>query len=390
MTEENWRPSTRILHSGHDPRNSHGAVNPPVYHMSTILSPDFDAYQNRLSAPVVYGRSGTPTTRALEVALSELEGAEDTLLAPSGVAAIAIVLSAYARPGAEILISDAVYEPVRKFAVGPLAQYGTKVRFYDPQRTDLLEDMIGESTVLIWLESPASQTFEMQDVRAFTAIARRKGVPTAIDNTWATGYFFRPLDLGVDISVLAATKYIGGHSDLMMGSVSASGAALARLKDFSDRYGFCVAGDDAYLALRGLRTLPVRLDRHHANGLQMAEALSGLQGVRRVMHPALPDDAGHYLWRQDFRGASGLFGLVLETRGDDTMRTFFNGLKLFGMGGSWGGYESLLIPTWPERNRKVLPWRPGGQTMRIHVGLEAVDDLIEDITNAIEVWNAGE
>jgi cystathionine beta-lyase len=263
------------------------------------------------------------------------------------------------------------------------------VRFYDPQRPELLEGMIGDATALIWLESPASQTFEMQDVRAVTTIARQRGIATAIDNTWATGYFFRPLDLGVDISVLAATKYIGGHSDLMMGSISASGEVLARLKNFSDRYGFCVAGDDAYLALRGLRTLPVRLDRHYANGLRMAEALSRLPGVLRVMHPALSDDPGHALWQRDFQGASGLFGFVLEARGPETTRDFFNRLQLFGMGGSWGGYESLLIPTWPERNRKVRPWQPGGQTMRVHVGLEAIEDLVEDLTNGIEFWNAG-
>lgn len=385
----NLRPTTRILHSGHDPRDSHGAVNPPVYHMSTILSPDYDAYRNRLSAPVVYGRSGSPTTMALARAVSALEGAEDTLLAPSGVAAIALVLSAFAGPDREILVTDAVYEPVRKFAAGPLAQYGTTVRFYDPQDPAGLEAMITPRTALVWLESPASQTFEMQDLRAAADIARRHGIVTATDNTWATGYFCKPLALGVDISVTAATKYIGGHSDLMLGAVSASGKVLERLSDFSDRYGYCISGDDAYLALRGLRTLPLRMDRHYTSSILVARALADLAGVRRVMHPALPHDPGHALWQRDFTGASGLFGFVLDPRGEEVMRRFFNGLRLYGMGGSWGGYESLLIPTWPEKTRKVRRWQPGGQTMRIHVGLEQVDDLLEDLVQGIACWNAG-
>lgn len=389
MTRPNWKSATHLLHAGADPEASHGAVNPPVYHASTILSSGFDAYEARLSAPIVYGRSGTPTTKALETALSELEGSEGTILAPSGVAAIALVLSAFARPGGEILITDAVYEPVRKFAAGPLAQYGTTVRFYDPSRLDLLETLITPDTALIWLESPASQTFEMQDLRTSVAIAKKHSIQTATDNTWATGYFCRPLDLGVDICVLAATKYIGGHSDLMMGTVSASGEAFARLQDFSRRYGYCVAGDDAYLALRGLRTLPVRLDRHNANALQLAQFLAVQPGVERVMHPALPGDPGHALWQRDFTGSSGLFGFVLQQRSRDTMRAFFDGLRLYGMGGSWGGYESLLIPTWPEKGRQVARWQPGGQTMRIHVGLEDPFDLIEDLTRGLERWNAG-
>lgn len=389
MSDPDWSPATRLLHAGTDPAAQNGAVNPPVYHASTILSDGFDAYQARLSAPVVYGRSGTPTTKALETALSDLERAEGTLLAPSGVAAIALVLSAFARPGAEILITDAVYEPVRKFAAGPLAQYGATVRFYDPERLDLLEQMISPATVLIWLESPASQTFGMQDLRAAAALARQHGIPTATDNTWATGLFCRPLDLGVDISVLAATKYIGGHSDLMMGTISASGEMFARLHDFSRRYGFCVAGDDAYLALRGLRTLAVRLERHQANALRVAGVLADHPGVLRVMHPGLPGDPGHALWQRDFTGASGLFGFVLPSRSTATMRAFFDGLRLFGMGGSWGGYESLLIPTWPGKERKVTPWEPGGQTLRIHVGLEHPEDLIADLLAGLERWDAG-
>lgn len=381
-------PETQIIHSGRPGTEHFGAVNTPVYHASTILFPTFEAYEARLSAPVVYGRSGTPTTQALETALAALEEAEGALLLPSGVAAIALVLSAYAMPGAHYLIPDAVYEPVRKFCGGPLQQYGVSVSFYDPCDVGSLEAGITAQTRLIWLESPASQTFEVQDCPAIVEIARRHGIATAIDNTWATGYFFKPLTLGVDISIQAATKYIGGHSDIMMGSVAASGTVFARLKDFARRYGQCVGGDDAYLALRGLRTLSVRLDRHNENARAVARYLDGHPAVVRVMHPALPGDAGHAIWRRDFTGASGLFGFVAHGGGRAAMTSFFNGLKLFGMGGSWGGFESLLIPTYPGKSRAANPWAAEGQTLRIHVGLETPGDLIEDLDQGLRRWSA--
>ncbi|MBS7696703.1 MULTISPECIES: cystathionine beta-lyase [unclassified Chelatococcus] len=379
---------TRLLHAGRSADQHFGAVNPPVYHASTILSPTYAAYEARLSAPVVYGRRGTPTTQALEVALAELEGAEGALLAPSGVAAIALVLSAYVTPGAEILVPDAVYEPVKKFCAGPLLQYGAKAVYYNSLAAEDLSEKISDQTRLIWLETPASQTFEMQDTRAIVAVAQRHGIPTAIDNTWATGYFHRPLSIGVDIAVQAATKYIGGHSDIMMGAVAASGKTLAKLTDFSRRYGYCVGGDDAYLALRGLRTLSVRLDRHHANAMTVARWLESQHLISRVMYPALPTDPGHSLWQRDFTGASGLFGFVLRDKHPARLAPFFDGLRLLGMGGSWGGFESLLIPTWPEKSRSLRPWSPEGQTMRIHVGLESPDDIIADLEAGFARWEA--
>jgi cystathionine beta-lyase len=383
-------PETRLTHLGRSGGDHFGTVNTPVYRASTILSPTYEAYEARFSAPVVYGRSGTPTTNDLEAALADLEGAEGVLLMPSGVAAIALVMSAHAAPGAHFLVPDAVYEPVKKFCAGPLKQFGVDVTFYNPSDMMAVAEAIRQQTTLIWLEAPASQTFEMQDMRAIVALARRHGVTTATDNTWATGYFCRPLDLGVDISIQAATKYIGGHSDIMMGCVAASGAALERLKDFSRRYGMCVGGDDAFLALRGVRTLAVRLDRHYSNAMEVAAYLESQSAVKRIMYPALPEDPGHTLWRRDFRGASGLFGFVLDGRERRALSSFLDGLRLFGMGGSWGGYESLLIPTWPEKSRAPGGWSPEGQTMRIHVGLENVADLIADLDAGLARWAAAQ
>lgn len=380
------RRTTRIIHGGSDPKSQAGAVNPPVYHASTVLSPDYASYESRLEAPFVYGRSGTPTTKALGRALAELEGAEETILAPSGVAAIALVLSAFCSPGAEILVSDAAYPPVRKFCDGPLRQHGGVARYYDPLDLTTLEDRISPQTALIWMESPASQTFEVQDIPATVAIAKRHGIPTATDNTWAAGYFLQPLRLGADISVQALTKYVGGHSDLMMGAVMASGEPLKRVKAHSSRYGICVAGDDAYLALRGLRTLPVRLDRHQQSAAQVAGYLASHPKIDRIMYPAHAGDAGHGTWKRDFSGASGLFGLVVKRELPAALPKFFDGLRLLAMGGSWGGYESLLIPTWPQRQRSCTTWAPGGQTMRIHVGLEDPADIIADLDAALARW----
>lgn len=379
-------PATRLIHAGSDPDAQSGAVNPPVYHASTILSPDYASYERRLQAPVVYGRSGTPTTQALARALADLEGAEDTLLTPSGVSAIALVLSAFCRPGAEILVPDNAYGPVRKFCDGPLAQYGARARYCDPAAPAALEAMIGAGTVLIWLESPGSQTFEVQDIPATAAIARRHGIPTAADNTWAVGHFLKPLALGTDVSVQALTKYVGGHSDLMMGAVMASGDLFARLREQSRRFGLCVAGDDAYLALRGLRSLSVRLDRHQRNAMELAGFLAAHPTVAHVCYPALPDDPGHPIWYRDLTGASGLFGFALKEDRPAALPGFFDGLRLFGMDGSWGGYESLLIPTWPGRLRSVMPWTAAGQMMRIHVGLEDPADLLDDLSAALDRW----
>lgn len=383
-------PETRLAHLGRSGADHFGAVNTPVYRASTILSPSYDAYEARFSAPVVYGRSGTPTTHDLEAALADLEGAEGVLLMPSGVAAIALVMSAHAAPGVHFLVPDAVYEPVKKFCAGPLRQFGVDVSFYGPGDVATLATLIQDRTKLLWLEAPASQTFDMPDMRAIVATARRHGVTTAADNTWATGYFCRPLDLGVDIAIQAATKYIGGHSDIMMGCVAASGAVFAHLKDFSRRYGLCVSGDEAFLALRGLRTLPVRLDRHYGSGLALAAHLAAHPAVKRVMHPALPNDPGHALWQRDFRGASGLFGFVLDGGGRPALTSLLDGLRLFGMGGSWGGFESLLIPTWPEKSRLPGGWSPEGQTMRIHVGLESTADLIADLDAGLARWTAAQ
>ena len=382
---DQFHGDTRLTHAGRPSAEHSGAVNPPVYHASTILFPTFEAYEARAAAKVRYGRSGTPTTQALEQAMVAMQHAEGVVLAPSGVAAISTALMAYAEPGAHFLVTDAVYGPVRKFCDGPLKKLGIRTTYYDPCDAAALPALIEPSTRLIWLESPASQTFDVQDVPAIVALARQKGIATIIDNSWSGGYFLKPLDLGVDISIQAATKYIGGHSDVMLGTIACNAAAHPLIRETASRFGICVGPDDAYLALRGLRTLAVRMQRHHESGLEIARFLAGHPAVEQVLHPGLEDNPHHALWWRDFSGASGLFGFFLKHASREKLSRLLNGLKLYGMGASWGGFESLLIPANPTRLHGADK-SAGAQLMRIHIGLEDTKDLKSDLTNGLDAW----
>lgn len=385
------KEDTKITHAGRHPLAHHGAVNPPVYHASTILFPTMESYVGRAADPTVkvrYGRRGTPTTFALEDALSELEGGAGTVLTPSGLQAITMALMAFVRAGDHVLVTDSTYAPTRNFCNRVLAELGVETSFYDPTVGSGIADLLRPNTRVVWAESPGSQTFEVQDIPAIAAAAHAAGAIVLMDNTWSGGYYFKPLRHGVDAVVHAATKYIVGHSDVMMGAIVCNEAAAEQVRTRSALFGNHAAPDDVYLTLRGLRTLGVRMPRHFQNASRVAEWLNARPEVDRVMYPALPDDPGHALWARDFTGASGLFGFVLNKGGPKDVARMLDGLELFGMGSSWGGYESLLIPTAPGHNRTATKWQAAGPSLRIHVGLEDADDLIEDLAKAFERLNA--
>jgi cystathionine beta-lyase len=374
------QPETKVVSGGRDPFSYHGFVNPPVYHASTVLYPsaeDFLAHRARYQ----YGRRGTPTTEALELALQELEGSQcaGVALLPSGLAAISTAFLAVVHAGDHVLVTDSAYGPTRVFCDQILTRLGVTVGYYDPLVGAGVAELIRPNTRVVYLESPGSLSFEMQDTAAIAEAAHAKSVLVLMDNTWATPLYFRPLDHGVDMVIQAGTKYIGGHSDLMLGTVSASAATIARLKNTVRHTGQCEGPDDVYLGLRGLRTLAIRLERHQQSGLAVAHWLEARPEVLRVLHPALPSHPGHAIWKRDFFGASGLFSIVLKPVPQKAYYAFLDSLEMFGIGASWGGYESLAIPFDCAPMRTATHWEPGGPTVRFHIGLEAVDDLIADL-----------
>lgn len=388
--KSDWRPDTLLGHAGRDlpPRGGH-AVNPPVVRASTIVFDSLadwaDALPRRMEPDFMqYGRFGTPTHFALNEAVARLEGAHAALALPSGLAAIVATYLAFLGPGDHVLVADTVYAPNRNTCTGLLARIGVETTFYDPGVGAGIAELIRPETKLVFLEAPGSLTFEMQDVPAIADAARARGVPTAIDNTWATPLYFRPFDHGVDVSIMAGTKYVVGHSDAMLGTIATTATHYERIKKATHELGYAVGPDDAWLALRGLRTLSVRLARHHDTGLTLAAWLAGRPEVARVFHPGLPGDPGHALWRRDFKGASGLFGLELKPVPEAAVAALVDGLQLFGIGASWGGFESLVLPTRPEKLRTAVAWNGRGPTLRFHAGLEDPDDLIADLAAGFE------
>lgn len=362
-------------------------VNPPVERGTTILFNEVEALFDGTPGPT-YGLEGGKVHRALEAALGELEHAQTVRLAPSGLAAVTIPLMAVLRAGDEVLITNAVYGPTRRFCERFLKRFGVSARYY-PARAGAEEimELAAPATKAIVLESPGSITFEIQDVPAIAAAARAKGVRTIIDNTWAAGVFFKPLDHGVDISIQALSKYVGGHSDVFLGSIATNDPALTRAVDAAiEDMGWFVSPDDAFLGLRGLRTLRARLAQHEASGLQVARWLAEQPEVAQVLHPALPDFPDHALWRRDFTGACGLFGLELKPGSWEAAYAFANSLQLFGGGVSWGGYESLIVPCKAQVERRALPETFDGPLLRLHVGLEAPEDLIADLRRGLDVY----
>ncbi len=378
---------TRLVTAGRRPGWTAGIVNPPVWRASTCL---FDSVANldaAVRAPdegLYYGRRGTPTQWSLADALTSLEpGAAGTKLFPSGVAAITTALMAVLSPGDDLLMVDSVYEPTRAFCRNVLEPWGVSVRYYDPLIGEGIADLISDRTKAIFLESPGSLTFEVQDIPAITAAARARGVITLIDNTWATPLYFPAIAHGIDISILSLTKYVIGHSDAMMGAITAAPEVWDRIKAATYMFGQHAAPDDAYLASRGLRTLAVRLARHDRSAREIANWLSGRPEVARVLHPALASCPGHDLWARDFTGATGLFSLVLDGGDRSAAVALIDGLRLFGIGFSWGGYESLALPIDPTPMRSATRWTPAGPVIRLHIGLEDPSDLIADLEEGL-------
>jgi cysteine-S-conjugate beta-lyase len=368
--------NTRLAHSGHEPRDFHGFVMPPAVHASTVLFPDTATMRAR-GQKYRYGLWGTPTTDALEAALSELEGAAGTILLPSGLAAVSVPLLAFLSAGDHALFADCVYGPTRRFADTVLKRLGVAVEYFDPRRADGIGGLVRPETKVVYLEAPGSNTFEVMDVRAASDIAKATGAVTMLDNTWATPLLFRPLDHGVDLSIHALTKYPGGHSDVMMGSVSANAATYARLRDAQMTIGVNAAPDDVYLVFRGLKTMALRLERHAESALALAEWLLSRNEVAAVLHPALPSFPDHDAWARQFAGSSGLFSFELHGTQEDAS-TFLDALKLFGLGYSWGGFESLAVLVDLD-DRTVRDALPRGPLIRLQIGLEDVADLQADL-----------
>jgi cystathionine beta-lyase len=374
------KPETRLVIAGRDTQGQHGFVNPAVYHASTVLYPTAED-QVAHRARYQYGRRGTPTTEALEGALRALEGeaCAGVALMPSGLSAISTALTAVAGAGDHVLVTDSVYRPTRVFCDSLFKRMGVETTYYDPLIGAGIAALIKPNTKAVFVEAPGSQSFELQDIPAIAQAAHAKGALVLMDNTWATPLYFHAFDKGVDLSIQAGTKYIGGHSDIMFGCVAANAAALPALKSTVNALGLCVGPDDVFLALRGLRTLAVRLARHYQSGVTVARWLAERPEVLRVLHPALESDPGHAIWRRDFSGASGLFSIVLRPASEKAVYAFMNELTLFGMGYSWGGFESLVILFDCSEYRTATPWEPGGPTLRMHIGLEDTGDLIADL-----------
>ena len=369
---------TRLAHAGREPARQHGFVNTPIYRGSTVIFPTVAALEANDQA-FTYGRLGTPTVRALEEAIAELEGGHRTLLTPSGLSAIATSLLAFLAAGDELLIVDSVYRPARRFCDNVLKRLGVTITYYDPRIGADIAPLITKKTKVVFTESPGSQTFEVQDIPAIAEAAHAAGAVVILDNTWATPLYFKPFAHGADVSIQAATKYIGGHADIMLGSITMNEKTLGVVAKTHEDLGLCVGPEDVYLGLRGLRSLGVRLARHQQSALEIARWLAERPEVARVIHPGLPSDPGHTIWKRDFTGASGLFSIVLKPVAHERLAAMLDGLSLFGMGYSWGGFESLILPFDPRAYRSATQWQAEGPALRLHIGLEDVDDLKADL-----------
>lgn len=383
-------PTTLLAHVGNAPAANHGVVNPPVYHASTIIYPTLAALEHADRTPYEgtrYGRRGTPTTFALEEAVAALEGGAHGIAVPSGLAAITTALLAFLKTGDHLLVVDTTYGPVRRFCDVMLAGLGIETTYYDPMAD--VAPLIRPNTRVVYLESPGSLTFEVQDVPAAAAAARAAGAVSIIDNTWSAGLLLNPFRHGVDVSIQAATKYIVGHSDTMLGTITTTEETYLRVRRASSLIGTSVGPDDCYLGLRGMRTLAVRLARHQETALAVARWLADRDEVLHVRHPAFADCPGHDVWRRDFSGANGLLSIVLRPVGKTALAAMLDGMRLFAMGYSWGGYESLIVPFDPAASRTATRWPYDGVCLRLHCGLEDPADLIDDLDRGFARLRAG-
>lgn len=387
------KPESLIVHAGRHPETQNGAVNPPIYQTSTILFPTLHDYQEADSGKPIYpvpthsrvdpgyGIAGTRTTAALAEAISLLEGGEATLIFPSGLAAITTALLSFLSAGDHVLMVDSVYGPTRRFCTKELRRFNVEVTYYDPLIGEGIQHLIKDNTKVVFLESPGSLTFEIQDVPAIVKAAKAKkpDIVTIIDNSWATPLYFKPFQHGVDISIQAATKYINGHSDILMGTVTANEPHISTLFRFYKDFGMSSSPQECYMVQRGLRSMAARLERHQRSALQVANWLEQRKEVKRVIYPVLPNHPQHALWKRDFTGACGLFTFVLHPVSSEAVERMVDGLEFFGIGASWGGYESLIIHFNPRSVRSATEWKEEGNCIRVHIGLEDPGDLIEDL-----------
>ena len=377
------RNETQHIHQPAVTTDNFRSLVPPVHHVSTVVFDSAAAFEHRhtqLYDGFTYGLYGTPTTRALEYQLAILEGGTHALVTPSGMSAILLTCLAAAEQGDLVLMPESMYGPARQMAVRLLAPLGIATRFYDPLLPDGVDSLLEPRPKLIWVESPGSVTFEVQDVPAIVRAAQRSGALVAADNTWATPILFSPLAHGVDFSIQSLSKYASGHSDLIMGSVAVrEEPQFRRLKDVARWMGLGVGAEDAFLCARGIKTLPLRLRQSERSAAAIVEWLKGQPSVVRILHPMLPDHPGHAVWRRDFAGAAGLFSIVLPPVDPLSLARAFKALRLFQIGASWGGAHSLVAPSEPRKDRTMLAWLPDGPLLRLSIGLEAVEDLIEDL-----------
>ena len=380
------RRNTKLAHSGSHPLDQSGIVNPPIYRASTVDFGTVEKMQALRKNPndnFVYGRIGTPTSKAFEEAIAALEGAERTIAVGSGLAAISAAMLAFVRAGDHVLVCDNAYSPTRNLSEKFLKRFGVETTYYDPLIGSEISNLFRSNTKAIYTESPGSHTFEIQDIPAITKAAHKENIKVILDNTWSASYFFKPFEHGVDISVQAATKYYVGHSDVMTGTISMCGENIQPILDSVRILGYNISPDDAYLALRGLRTLNVRLRRHEKNALEIARWLDNRPEIDKVLHPALPSCPGHEIWQRDFSGSNGLFSIVFKKLSNNAIHDFIDHLELFSLGGSWGGYESLVLPT--DVTRTETTWDNEKPCVRFHIGLEDPNDLISDIENSLKV-----
>lgn len=369
---------TRLVYAGREPSEQHGFVNTPIYRGSTVLYPTTDDLLHRRGR-YSYGTKGTPTTEALEKAWTEITGAAGTVLAPSGLAAVTVALMSCLKAGDHLLMTDSVYLPTRQFCNGVLKKFGVETTYYDPAIGAGIESLIRPNTTAVFTEAPGSQSLEMQDIPAIAEVAHRHGAVVLMDNTWATPLLFPPHERGVDIAIEAGTKYLSGGSDLLLGMVSANERCFKDLRATYDAFAICPGPEDVFLGLRGLRTMALRLREHEKQALEMARWLAGRPEVAQVIHPAFESYKGHDIWRRDFKGSSGLFSIILKPCSNKAVAAMLDGLTLFGMGYSWGGFESLVILFDCSTYRTATNWAPGGHALRFHIGLEDLEDLKRDL-----------
>ncbi len=369
---------TRLVHAGRDPFEHNGFINTPIYRGSTVLFPTTEALLQR-KARYTYGTKGTPTTESLEAAWTAISGAAGTVLAPSGLAAVTLGLMSCLKAGDHLLVTDSVYLPTRTFCDGVLKRFGVETTYYDPLVGAGIAALFRSNTAAVLTEAPGSQSFEIQDVPAIAEVTHRHGAVLLMDNTWATPLLFPPHERGVDIAIEAGTKYLSGSSDLLLGMVSANERCFPNLRKTYDAFAMCPGPEDVFLGLRGLRTMALRLREHERQAFAVARWLESRPEVARVLHPGIESDPGHAIWKRDFKGASGLFSIILKPCSQKAVAAMLDGLQLFGMGFSWGGFESLVVPFDCSTYRTATQWKPGGPALRFHIGLEDVDDLKADL-----------